>query len=90
MTIPSSDEVIQEIQRICDEELQLPRRIAPDLQLVRDLGLDSLGAMILAVGLEDRYRVRLNEQDAAALVTVADLVALVQRRCAEAGDAARR
>ncbi|MDP1891159.1 MAG: acyl carrier protein [Gemmatimonadaceae bacterium] len=90
MIIPTADEVMQEIQRICDAELQLARPVAPDLQLVRDLGLDSLGAMILAVGLEDRYRVRLNEQDAAALVTVADLVALVQRRCAESDDAARR
>lgn len=87
MTIPSADDVVQEIQRICDAELQLARPVAPDLHLARDLGLDSLGAMIVAVGLEDRYRVRLNEQDAAALVTVSDLVALVQRRCAEWDDA---
>lgn len=90
MTIPSADEVVQEIQRICDAELQLARPVAPELHLTRDLALDSLGALILAVGLEDRYRVRLNEQDAATLVTVADLVALVQRRCAESDDAARR
>lgn len=90
MIIPTADEVMQEIQRIGDAELQFALPIAPHLQLARDLGLDSLGAMILAVGLEDRYRVRLNEQDAVALVTVADLVELVQRRCAESDDAARR
>jgi len=90
VTIPAAGEILQEIQRICDAELQLARPIALDLQLARDLGLDSLGAMILAVGLEDRYRVRLDEQDAAALVTVADLVALVQRRCAESDHAAGR
>ncbi|MHB0963223.1 MAG: acyl carrier protein [Gemmatimonadaceae bacterium] len=90
MTVPSAEEVVQEIQRICDAELQLARPVAPERQLARDLGLDSLGAMILAVGLEDRFRVRLNERDAAALVSVADLVALVQRRCAERDDAARR
>ncbi len=90
MSIPSTDDVVREIQRICDAELRLARPIAPALQLARDLGLDSLAAMILAVGLEDRYRVRLNEQDAATLVTVADLVSLVQRRCAEADDAAGR
>ncbi|MHB1096562.1 MAG: acyl carrier protein [Gemmatimonadaceae bacterium] len=89
MTIPAADAVLQEIQRICDAELQLVRPVAPEMQLVRDLGLDSLGAMILAVGLEDRYRVRLNEQDATALVSVADLIALVQQRCAESDDAAR-
>jgi len=90
MTVPASEDVLQEIQRISDAELQLARPIAPHLHLARDLGLDSLGAMILAVGLEDRYRVRLNEQDATALVTVADLVALVQRRCAESDDVAGR
>ena len=90
MTLPTADAVLLEIQRICDADLQLTRSVAPELQLVRDLGLDSLGAMILAVGLEDRYRVRLNEQDAATLVTVADLIALVQRRCAESDDATGR
>ncbi len=34
-----------------------------------------MGALVLAVGLEDRFRVKLAEGDAAAVVTVADLVA---------------
>jgi acyl carrier protein len=43
-----------------------------------------MGAIVLAVGLEDRFRVRLSDEDAGAVVTVDDLVELVERRVREA------
>jgi acyl carrier protein len=89
MSPPTPDAVIAEIQRIAEESLDFRGRVQSSHDLVRDLGLDSLGAMVLAVGLEDRFRVRLDEQDATTLTTVADLVALVQRRCEEAWRAQR-
>ena len=48
--------------------------------LVSDLQLDSVGLLTLVVGLEDRFRVALKEEDAAAVRTVGDLAALVLRR----------
>ncbi len=82
--IPSTEDVLAAIQHIAARELDRHQAIRPEHALVEDLGLDSLTAMVLAVGLEDRFRVRLDEQDAASLGTVGDLIALVQRR---AGDA---
>jgi len=46
-----------------------------------------VGAIVLAVGLEDRFRVRLSEADAGAAATVGDLVAVVERRVSEAATA---
>jgi acyl carrier protein len=42
--------------------------------------LDSLGATVLAVGLEDKFRIRLSLEDSGQLETVRDLVELVARR----------
>ena len=78
-------EVIEEMKRIAQRELELAGAIVGDAHLVRDLGLDSLGMTVLAVGLEDRFRVRLNEGDAEGIVTVDDLARLVVRRLAEQG-----
>lgn len=76
-------EVLEEIRRIAAADLDYSGAITPQLELVRDLQLDSMGMMTLAVGLEDKFRVRLNEADAATLVTVADVMALVEQRVKE-------
>jgi acyl carrier protein len=53
-------------------------------ELAKDLGVDSMGAIVLAVALEDRFRVKLSDEDAGAVVTVENLVDLVERRTREA------
>ena len=78
------DEVLGEIGRLLRDELGLSRAPQPADVLVRDLQLDSVGLLTLVVGLEDRFRVALKEEDAAAVRTVHDLAALVLRRREEA------
>lgn len=79
-------EILAEIRRILREELEFTGPVELHHVLATDLELDSMGALVLAVGLEDRFRVALAEGDAAAVVTVADLVALVERAVAAAAD----
>jgi len=78
------DEVVTEIARVLREDLGLPRTRRPEDDLVNDLQLDSVGLLTLVVGLEDRFRVALKEEDAAAVRTVGDLASLVHRRQQEA------
>ncbi|HZX93729.1 MAG TPA: acyl carrier protein [Myxococcales bacterium] len=78
------DEVLGEIRRVLREELGLSREARPDDDLIADLQLDSVGLLTLVVGLEDRFRVVLAEEDAAAVRTVRDLAALVAQRRGEA------
>ena len=68
--VPSAAEaaVLQEIRRIAAEELEWTRPVQPADDLLRDLQLDSLGLTVLAVGLENRFRVRLTEEDSAGSV----------------------
>jgi acyl carrier protein len=80
---PVEREVLDELQRIVREELELPAEVSPNAHLTRDLGLDSLGLLTAAVGLENRFRVRLDEQDATWVNTAGDLARLVRIRMEE-------
>ncbi len=82
-------DVVVEIRRILGEELEWKGAVEPAHDLLRDLQLDSLGITVLAVGLENRFRVKLSEEDAAGVLTVADLAKLVSRRVAETPEEQR-
>ena len=78
-------EVLAEIRRIATEELEWRGTVEPSHRLVGDLQLDSLGLMVMAVGLENRFRIKLSEEDAQDIQTVEDLTRLVASRAAEGG-----
>jgi acyl carrier protein len=78
---------LDEIRRIAADELALQRKPEPADDLVLDLHLDSVGLLTLVVALEDRFRVKLEEEDAARVRTVEDLTALVAERVAASGVA---
>jgi acyl carrier protein len=82
-------DVVTEIRRILGEELEWKGAVEPAHDLLKDLQLDSLGITVLAVGLENRFRVKLSEEDAAGVLTVADLAKLVTRRVAETPEERR-
>ncbi|MEW6366437.1 MAG: acyl carrier protein [Acidobacteriota bacterium] len=70
-------EILGEIRKIASRELEVTRPIEPGDELVSALDLDSVRALVLAVGLEDRFRVKLPDEETAGLVTVGDLVRMV-------------
>ena len=47
--------------------------LLPELRLVEDLRLDSIGLLSLAVAVEDRFEVCLDAADEAAIRTIGDL-----------------
>ena len=73
-------DALAEIRRLFAEELGLARVPQPADDLVLDLQLDSVGLLTLVVGLEDKFRLKLEEEDAARVRTVADLATLVAER----------
>jgi acyl carrier protein len=76
-------EILAEIRRVVSVDLEVTEPVEPRHELARDLRVDSMGAIVLAVALEDRFRVKLSDEDAGAVVTVKDLVDLVERRSRE-------
>jgi acyl carrier protein len=74
--------VLSEIRRIISQELDWTGPVEPGHHLMRDLQLDSLGLTVLAVELENRFRLRLSVEDSVGVSTVGDLMRLVASRTA--------
>jgi len=76
--------VLVEARRVLREELMLPFEARPEHDLLTDLQLDSVGILTLVVGLENRFRIALAEEETAAARTLGELVRLVARRASTA------
>ncbi len=72
-------EILAEIRRVLAVDLEFPGPVEPHHELAPDLQVDSVGALVLVVALEDRFRVNLNGLEASAVVSVEDLVGVVER-----------
>ncbi len=54
-----------------------------DMPLVEGLALDSIRQLTLLIEIEDRFRVRLDEEEDRSIQTVGDLVGLIARKRAD-------
>ena len=70
--------IINEIRRTMASDLEFPGPVELHHQLAADLQVDSMGALILAVALEDRFRVKLTGAETTTVVSVEDLVNVVE------------
>jgi acyl carrier protein len=72
----SESDILVQIRRVAADELGRPA-IGPDDRLIEDLHLDSMELTVLAVELEDHFRLQLSETDALGVSTVGDLARLL-------------
>jgi acyl carrier protein len=76
-------EILAGIAEVARVHLGWEDPLTPDMRLVEDLRLDSIRLLTLAVEVENRFRVRLDELDEGGIETVGDLVATVKRKLGE-------
>lgn len=77
------EEILGEIRRTMAADLELPGPVELRHGLSTDLQIDSMGAIVLAVALEDRFRVKLTGIEAGSVLSVEDLVGVVERAVRE-------
>ena len=71
----------EKIRELLAEQLTIaPAKITPESQIVRDLGADSLDMVEMLMGLEDEFGVSVDEEKAKTLVTVQDVVDLIDKK----------
>jgi acyl carrier protein len=73
-------EILAGVAAVARAHLDWSGELRPEMRLAEDLRLDSLKLLTLAVEVENRFRIRLDEEDESAIVTVGDLVAAIGRR----------
>lgn len=76
-------EILRGIAEVAHEHLGWDGPVEPEMDLVEDLELDSLRLLTLAVEVENRFRVCLEQEDEARIRTVGDLVEIVQTKLAD-------
>lgn len=85
----SREEVLVELREIMESEFGLaPETIQPAMDLVDDLDLDSIDLVDLAVSLEERSRIKLEEEALKRVRTVADAVQVIHEACKRRGSGA--
>ena len=79
-------EILAAVEEVAREHVGWTGRLSPDMRLAEDLELDSLKTLTLAVEVENRFRICLDPDSEAQIVTVGDLVAAVGRKLEQRAD----
>lgn len=93
MTFPLEDrpladsDILAGVADVAREHLGYDGPLEPGMHLVEDLELDSIRRLTLAMEVENRFRVCLDEEDDLAVETVGDLVRAVAVKRAAADSA---
>ena len=81
MAAMERDEVMKLVRDHLSTELEVaPEKIQPETRFREDLEADSLDLYELVMELEDRYGIRVSEEEAAEIETVGDAVDFVTAR----------
>ena len=84
-----SQEILDGLAVIVNEVAGVPvADIQPDKSFIDDLDIDSLSMVEIAVQTEDKYGVKIPDEDLAGLRTVGDVVAYIQKLEEENPEAA--
>lgn len=86
----SQEEIIAGIAEIIEEVTGIePSEVTVEKSFVDDLDIDSLSLVEIAVQMEDKYDVKIPDEDLAGLRTVGDAVNYVQKLESEDSEAAQ-
>ncbi|MDG3011886.1 acyl carrier protein [Rhodococcus sp. D2-41] len=85
----TQEEIIANLAEIIEEVTGIePSEVTVEKSFVDDLDIDSLSMVEIAVQTEDKYGVKIPDEDLAGLRTVGDVVSYIQKLEAEGGEAA--
>ncbi|MDZ4688782.1 MAG: phosphopantetheine-binding protein [Planctomycetaceae bacterium] len=83
--IPTRNAIIeqlhQSLQRLRGRRIVI-EMFTEEARLVEELGLDSLDRLEIRFDIEDRWKIELDDKEAAALATVRDVIDIIQSKLA--------
>jgi acyl carrier protein len=79
-------EILAAVEQVARDHVGWQGNLRREMRLAEDLELDSLKTLTLAVEVENRFRICLDADSEAEIVTVGDLVATVGRKLEERAD----
>ena len=89
MAALTQEQIVEELGKIIEEVTGIePSEVTPEKSFVDDLDIDSLSMVEIAVQTEDKYGVKIPDEDLAGLRTVGDVVSYIQKLEEENPEAA--
>ncbi len=79
---PNEAAILAAVVDVARAHLDWTGPVSRDMGLVETFNLDSLRQLTLVIEIENRFRIRLDDQDEASLVTVGDLLDVIRRKVA--------
>lgn len=77
----STLDILRDIIRANESIFELDsEEIVLEASLFEDLGLDSLDLIELSMDIEDRFAIQVSDDELRSVVTVADVVALIEKK----------
>ena len=71
--------MFEKVRDILSEQLEIdPEKITMDTNIMEDLGADSLDVVELIMALESEFGIMINDETAATLVTVSEIVKFLE------------
>jgi acyl carrier protein len=82
--VPTQEELVAGMAEIIEEVTGIePSEVTLEKSFIDDLDIDSLSMVEIAVQTEDKYGVKIPDEDLAGLRTVGDAVAYIQKLASE-------
>jgi acyl carrier protein len=73
------DEILPALGEIVHQVVGVPvEQVVPDASFIDDLGVDSLSLLEIAVGIEEKFGLRVPDDRVAGLLLVSDAVAFIR------------
>lgn len=89
MAALTQEQIVEELGKIIEEVTGIePSEVTIEKSFVDDLDIDSLSMVEIAVQTEDKYGVKIPDEDLASLKTVGDAVNYIQKLEAENSETA--
>lgn len=79
----TDEELLAALEDIARRHLRWEGSLGREMKLVEALALDSLRLLTLIVEIEDRFRIRLDDEDETTIETVGDLLETIRRKRGE-------
>ena len=79
--LPTDQQILDRISIVLADALKVKREIiTPEARIREELGADSLDTIVLLMNLEEEFKSKISDEEARALVSVGDVLALIKNK----------
>ncbi len=75
------EKIIEIFKNVFEDEIDISA-VKPEAELIRDIGMNSIGMLYMAMALEEEFNIKFANSDFGELHTVSDVATLIERKTA--------